>query len=528
MTASGGKKADRGLSRREALCAAGAAALLAGAPKSAAAASDPWAEAGSLAARLSRPLDFPDRDFPAAVQAGDCRQAFADAIEACHQAGGGRVVVPAGDWFCAGPITLKSGVNFHLSRNCRIRFSSNPEDYARYGDHDCGANGKLVLSRWQGNDCLNFSPMIHAFGQTRIALTGEDWTSILDGQAQPWWDWKKQGGPADESALPALSEQGIAAEQRVFGLGHYLRPCMIEFHSCTDVLMENYQVTNTPFWQHHPIACRNVVIKGVYANSLGPNNDGFDPESCDGVLCEQVTFNTGDDCIAIKSGKNRDTGYGPATNHVIRYCTMNSGHGGVTLGSEGAAGISNIYAHDLVMRNENWQTSPLNIAIRIKTNMNRGGVVENIHVSDIALPNGVSLSPKFYTPIAGGMMAGRSVSTNQGGVFTIDCDYQPDKDPQRTRSPVVRNISVSRIRVGSPPGAGSGCYQAFILLGPVASDYNGEGKPAIAPITGVTVSDCDFGTPANAGEPYFLYNVRGLTLRAVTIGGRRRDGRYSA
>src|SRR5579859_572991 len=292
MTASDGKQ----VSRREALLAGGAGMLLAALPKSASAA-DPWVQAEALAARLSKPLVFPDRDFPAAVHTGDCRQAFADAIEACHKAGGGRVTVPSGDWFCAGPITLKSGVNFHLAANCRIRFSADPADYARHGDHDCGANGKLVLSRWQGNDCLNFSAPIYAHGQTRIALTGEDWTSVLDGQAQPWWEWKKKGGPADEAALPALSEQGAAAEQRIFGLGHYLRPSMIEFHSCTDVLMENYQVTNTPFWQHHPIACRNVVIRGVYANSLGPNNDGFDPESCDGVLCEHVTFNTGDDCI---------------------------------------------------------------------------------------------------------------------------------------------------------------------------------------------------------------------------------------
>jgi polygalacturonase len=528
MVGSAGRKANRGVSRRAALLAAGAGALLSGLPKRSAASSDPWAQASSIAARLSRPQAFLPRDFPVSTHDGDCRQAFADAVESCHQAGGGRVVVPSGDWFCAGPILLKSGVNFHLSRNCRIRFSADPADYARHGDHECGANGKLVLSRWQGNDCLNFSPMIYAFGQTGIGLTGEDWTSVLDGQAQPWWEWKKQGGPADEAALPALSEQGTPADQRIFGLGHFLRPCMIEFHSCTDVLMENYQVTNTPFWQHHPIACRNVVIRGVYANSLGPNNDGFDPESCDGVLCENVTFNSGDDCIAIKSGKNRDVGYGPAANHVIRYCVMNSGHGGVTLGSEGAAGIRGIFVHDLVMRNENWQTNPLNIAIRIKTNMNRGGVIENVHVSDVALPNGVALTPKFYRPMPDGLMAGRSVSTNQGGVVTIDCDYQPDKDPLRARPPQVRDISIARIRVGLPPGAEAGCYQAFILLGPVASDFNGEGRPAIAPITGVTISDCDFGTPSNRADPWFVYNVRDLTLRAVTIDGQRCDRVLSA
>lgn len=508
-------EADPTITRRDVLLAAGAGIALASLPKTA------FAQSEALAARLSKKLTFPARDFLVAVREGDCRPAFIAAIEACHKAGGGRVLVPAGDWFCAGPIVLKSGVNFHLAAKCRIRFSDDPADYARHGDHECGANGKLVLSRWQGNDCLNFSPLIYAIGQSKIAVTGEDWSSVLDGQGEAWWRWKKEGGPADEAALPDLSEQGVPVHERIFGLGHHLRPSMIEFISCTDVLLENYQLTNSPFWQHHPVACRNVVIRGVHANSMGPNSDGFDPESCDGVLCEKVTFNTGDDCIAIKSGKNRDIGYGPAQNHVIRDCVMNSGHGGITLGSEGAAGIRNIFAHDLVMKNEHWQTSPLNIAIRIKTNMNRGGTVENVHIRNVSLPNGVSLEPKFYKPLTGAEMDGKTVSTNQGGIITIDCDYTPDKDPVRSRPPVIRDISISGIKASPPPGAEFSCYQAFILLGPVAGDYNGPGHPSIAPIERVVIGESDFGKAANRDQPWFLYDIRDLTLRGVTIGGER-------
>jgi polygalacturonase len=135
----------------------------------------------------------------------------------------------------------------------------------------------------------------------------------------------------------------------------------------------------------------------VYANSIGPNNDGFDPEACNYVLVEGVTFNTGDDCIAIKSGKNNDTEFGPAQNHVIRNCTMNSGHGGITLGSELAAGIQNIFAENLAMQNQNYATNPLNIAIRIKTNLNRGGVTQNFHVRNVSLPNGINTTPSFYS-----------------------------------------------------------------------------------------------------------------------------------
>ena len=490
------------------------------------AAPGPWSEADEIVARLATHRPPPGRDFPVELRGGDCRPAFHEAIAACHQAGGGRVMVPAGDWYCGGPIRLKSNVEFHLSRNCRIRFSPDPADYAKDGDIDCGANGKLVRSRWQGNDCLNFSPLIYAIGESNIALTGEDWTSLLDGQAngpKGWWSMRTADNP-DPLALPAMSEAGTPVEQRIFGLGHNLRPCMIEFVECDNVLMQGYHVTNAPFWLHHPVACKNVVIRQVLANSLGPNNDGFDPESCDMVLCDRVTFNTGDDCIAIKSGKNLDTKYGPASNHVIQNCVMNSGHGGLTLGSEQAGGIRNIFARDLLMKNENWATSPLNIAIRIKANMNRGAVVENFHVRNVTLPNGVALDPGFFRPIEGGMLSDKKISTRKGGVFTIDCDYQPERDPVRNRPPIVRNVSISGVKVSAPPKKDNGCYQAFIILGPVESDYNGPPGAVFYPVENISMSDCDFGKPSNGEQPFFLFNVRGLALRNVKIAGKAYDG----
>jgi polygalacturonase len=125
------------------------------------------------------------------------------------------------------------------------------------------------------------------------------------------------------------------------------------------------------------------VIRTVTVDSIGPNNDGFDPDACDMVLCDSVVFNTGDDCIAIKSGKNLDNEYGPAQNHVIQNCTMNSGHGGITLGSEMGGGVQKIYARNLAMLNQFWATNSLNIAIRIKTNMNRGGFVKDFYVDNV-------------------------------------------------------------------------------------------------------------------------------------------------
>lgn len=577
-----------------------AAAGLSLAPGLAAAApADPWQRAQEIAGRFKQVLTFRDQDFRitdfgarpcAAVQvraqvehgeygmaatpapgATDCYGAIAATIAACSAAGGGRVVIPAGNWLVKGPIVLRSHVNVHLKAGAHVFFGADPADYARHGDIDCGKNGKLVISRWQSNDCLNYSPMVYAYGQDNIALTGEDWTSILDGQGgvpfenggECWWDWKgkRKPGPraalsqalpnpanpatiralapdlsdeltrliegsgerwrADEVFLPSLSEAGVPLARRVFGIGHYLRPCMIEMIGCTNVLLQGYQVNLAPFWLHHPVHCRNVEISKVHMDSMGPNSDGFDPEACDTVLVRDCTFNTGDDCIAIKSGKNHDTQFGPTRNVLIEDCVMNSGHGGVTLGSEMAGGIEHIYAQRIEFRNVNWATNPLGTAIRMKTNMNRGGYLRHFYVRNVALPNGVQTTPAFLTPLAGSPMPVKSVAASGGAVITIDCDYAPSADNVRTRAPRVSDVHIEGVKVGNV-ASGQGrhsCYQALVIVGPVAFDYNGKDPSSIVPVTGVSISDSDFGTPANTAQPWYLYNVRGLKLSNVSIAG---------
>ncbi|WP_395399733.1 glycoside hydrolase family 28 protein [Pseudoduganella sp. UC29_106] len=598
--------------------AAGAGAALA-LPVRAGVSGDPWLVADAIVNRLKRPMNFPKRDFvvtefgaaPCATRkvkawashddqemlptqaenAKDCYAAFKAAIDACVAAGGGRVVIPKGDWFCAGPIVLRSNVHVHLQAGAHIFFSQKPDDYARYGDYDCGPNGKLTLSRWQSNDCLNYSSMIYAFNEDNIALTGEDWTSVLDGQGgvpfnaegECWWTWKGRNrtmnavsqntipghragqlsqvtpNPSnkplaqvapwlseaerkhiegegnkwshDEQYLPALSEAGVPIGQRAFGKGHYLRPPMIHIVGCTNVLLENYHVINTPFWQHHPVHCRNLVIRNVHAESLGPNSDGFDPEACDHVLVDRCTFDTGDDCIAIKAGKNRDTQFGPSQNIVIQGCTMQSGHGAVTLGSEMAGGIENVFARDLVFENKNWASNPLNTAIRLKTNMNRGGYLRHFYVKNVRIPNGVQISPSFYASLPGSPIASRTVATAAGAVVTFDCDYTPTADNIRVRPPEVSDVHISNVTVGniSKGGKSGSCYQAVVILGPVASDYNGpQPMPSVLPVRRVTIRDCDFGNPVNKDQPLYLYNVQNLKLENVTISGKRVDAALSA
>lgn len=607
------------LSRRGMLkLAAGAGAALA-LPARAGVSGDPWLVADAIVNRLKRPMNFPRRDFvvtdfgalpcttrkvkawashddqellPTQTEdAKDCYAAFKAAIDACVAAGGGRVLIPKGDWYCAGPIVLRTNVHVHLQAGAHIFFSQKPEDYAKYGDYDCGPKGKLALSRWQSNDCLNYSSMIYAFNEDNIALTGEDWSSVLDGQGgvpfnadgECWWTWKGrnrtmnavsqntipghrpgqmsqvtpnpnnkplaqvapwlseaerqhiEGEGAkwshDEQYLPALSEAGVPLSQRAFGKGHYLRPPMIHIVGCTNVLLENYHVINTPFWQHHPVHCRNLVIRNVHAESLGPNSDGFDPEACDHVLVDRCTFDTGDDCIAIKAGKNRDTQFGPSQNIVIQGCTMQSGHGAVTLGSEMAGGIENVFARDLVFENKNWATNPLNTAIRLKTNMNRGGYLRHFYVKNVRIPNGVQISPSFYASLPGSPIASRSVATAAGAVVTFDCDYTPTADNIRVRPPEVSDVHISNVTVGniSKGGKSGSCYQAVVILGPVASDYNGpQPVPAVLPVRRVTIKDCDFGNPVNKDQPLYLYNVQSLKLENVTISGKRMDAALSA
>lgn len=581
---------------------------------------EPWQRAAQIAAALKSPCQFRDAsyritDFGAkpcqlqqqkawvsfeeqaltetpVPQSFDCYAAIRQAIERCHQEGGGRVIIPKGNWYVAGPIVLLSNVNLHLQAGAHVYFSHVPEDYAKYGPHDCGANGKLTISRWQSNDCLNYSPMVYAYQQENIALTADDWSAVLHGQGgvafneqgDCWWTWKgklktinavgqntvpnfqrgkqsentpntdtvadlRQLNPqlsaaaaayiqgegekwrADASYLPALSEAGVPLAQRVFGKGHYLRPPMIQFIECKRVLMEGYEVRDTPFWQHHPVACEDVVIRKVHAHSHGPNSDGFDPEACNRVLIEHCTFDSGDDCIAIKAGKNRDTQYGPSRNIVIRHCTMHSGHGAVTLGSEMAGGIEHVYAEDLLFQNQHWATNPLNTAIRLKTNLNRGGFLRHFYVRRISIPNGVQTTPSYYTSLPGSPIISKTVATAAGAVVTFDCDYTPVSDNVRLRPPEVSDIHISEVKVGNvKTGRGEfSCYQAIVILGPVASDYNGpQPAPAVIPVKRVSITDCDFGTPVQSQQALYLFNVAELDLRRVRIAGKAWDGKYSA
>ena len=302
-----------------------------------------------------------------AVENGDdVRQAVQAAIDQCHNDGGGQVYIPKGRWLIAGPLRLKSNVNLHLDRGCKLVFSSQPADFP------------LVQSRFEGTELMNFCPPIYANDEENVAITGE---GTLDGGAGEgnWWAWKR-AEQEDVRRLRQLAEDNVPVQQRVFGNGHKIRPNFVQFYKCRNVLIEGVTLINSPMWNIHPVLCKNVTVRGVTVNSHGPNNDGCNPESCRGVLIEDCVFDTGDDCIAIKSGRNADgrrLGV-PSEDIVVRRCRMKDGHGGVVMGSEMSGGIRNVFVQDCEMDSPN-----LERAIRIKSNSLRGGIVENVYVRDV-------------------------------------------------------------------------------------------------------------------------------------------------
>jgi len=305
------------------------------------------------------------------------------AIQACYNQGGGTVVVPAGIFY-TGPIELKSNVCLHLSEGSILKFSTNPEDYKPF-----------VISRWEGWDCINFHPLIYAYQQKNVAITGH---GILDGQANEtnWWPWKgktefgwQPGIVSQEwngekisgrNRLSAMEILQVPLSERIMTVEDRLRPPFIQFYQCSGVMISDIHIVQSPFWLIHPLLCNNVIIRGVTMDSQGPNNDGCDPESSKNVLIENCLFNTGDDCIAIKSGRNQDgkRWHTPSENIIIRHCTMKNGHGGVVAGSEITGGCRFIWAEDCTM------DSPLlDRMLRLKSNPVRGGIIENIFLRNI-------------------------------------------------------------------------------------------------------------------------------------------------
>lgn len=377
-----------------------------------------WESLPAILARIQAPT-FPNRDF-AITQYGatsggpDCTDAIRQAIAACHAAGGGRVVVPPGE-FHTGAVHLRSRVNLHVSEGATLKFLPDPAKYL-----------PVVFTRWEGVECMNYSSLIYAFEQENIAITGK---GTLDGGADwtTWWAWndKKSGVQKQKPArdrLIEMGERGVPVAQRVLGEGGYLRPNFIQTYRCKNVLIADVSIVRSPMWEIHPVLSSNVTVRGVNISSHGPNNDGCDPESSRDVLIENCVFDTGDDCIAIKSGRNNDGRRVnvPSENVIVRGCTMKDGHGGVVIGSEISGSCRNVFVEDCRM-----DSPHLERALRFKSNAQRGGVLENVFMRNVQI--------------------GRVAEA----VLTIDLIYEEGaKGPHK---PIVRNIELENVTSQASP-----------------------------------------------------------------------------
>ncbi len=320
---------------------------------------------------------FPHREFPITrfgAVAGDKRDvspAIRQAIAACHDAGGGSVVIPPGRWL-TGKIHLQSNVNLHLAEGAVLAFSGNPQDYL-----------PAVQSSWEGLECFNYSPLLYAFGCTNVALTGH---GTMEANLDVWEKWFTRP-PAHLEALKQLYHMAAThrpVEQRQMAVGeNHLRPQFIQFNRCHQVLIEDVKIRNSPFWTLHLLLCADVVVRRVDISARHRNNDGIDPEMTRNLLVENCRFDQGDDAIAIKAGTDRDGRRlnTPSENIVIRNCTLLRGHQLVAIGSELSGGIRNVSVHDCQMVNAD-ADKPQNILF-IKTNRRRGGFVENVFVENI-------------------------------------------------------------------------------------------------------------------------------------------------
>jgi polygalacturonase/rhamnogalacturonyl hydrolase YesR len=344
------------------------------------------------------------------------------AIAACSKAGGGQVIIPAGVWN-TGAITLQNNVNLVIEKDATLLFAFDTNLYP------------LVRTRWEGLDCWNYQPCIYAYQAKNIAITGE---GTIDGNAtlDTWWSMSGKKGYKENPAIPEnqsrgsraallkYAEDGVDMDLRRFGKGYGLRPQLVNLNQCENILIEGVTMLRSPFWVMHPLLSKNITVRNVKVWNEGPNGDGCDPEACENVLIEGCTFHTGDDCIAIKSGRNADGREGatgrfagrPSKNIIIRNCSMEDGHGGVVIGSEISGGCQNVFAENCVMDSPN-----LERVLRIKTNSCRGGIIENIHFRNV------------------------TVGTCKEAVLKINTDYEPKEVCCRGFYPIVRNVHMDNV-----------------------------------------------------------------------------------
>lgn len=324
-----------------------------------------WDNVPEILDTIREPV-FPDKDYVITdfgAEKSDALPAIKEAINTANYEGGGRVIIPEGEWFSKGPIHLKSNVNLHISEGAVLKFSENPEDYL-----------PQVITRWEGTEAFNFSPLIYVYHANNVAITGK---GTIDGNAEHGFaTWRDKQDPA-QNRLRVMGAKGVPVHERVFGLDDYLRPSMIQFFGSSRILIEDVTINNSPMWVNHIIYSSHITVRGITVKSYRLNNDGVAIDSSTLVLIENNSFSTGDDSIVIKSGRDQDAWrVGRPTEHVVVRNNYMEGHNALAIGSEMSGGVRNIFM-------ENNKLGKVSSAIYFKSNLDRGGYIKNIRVRNV-------------------------------------------------------------------------------------------------------------------------------------------------
>ena len=373
--------------------------------------------------------------------------AFAAAIDSLARQGGGRVVVPAGVWY-TGPIVLKDNIELHLERNSMIVFSGDKSLYP------------LTQITFEGLNTWRCQSPISAMNARNVAITG---CGVIDGNGDVWravkkgkltagqWAAKvKSGGvlsadgstwyPSESFRFGATSgsDQNVstwAATKADFErMRDFLRPVLVAIHHCENVLLEGVTFQNSPCWHIHPAMCTNLTVHNITVRcpDYAQNGDGIDIESCKNVVLTESRFDVGDDGICIKSGKDkagRDRGI-PCENIYVDNCIVFHGHGGFVVGSEMSGGVKNVLVSDCTF-------SGTDVGLRFKSTRGRGGVVENIHIRNIAM-NNILQDALLFDLFYGGKSASEAAA--EGGEPT-DMPLLPVDET----TPAFRNIHIANV-----------------------------------------------------------------------------------
>lgn len=451
--------------------------------------------------------------------------------------GGGTVVVPAvnNEVFYTCPIHLENNVNLYLDNGATLKFTQNTNLYLGdfmkevYGDNvdDKG----LTLTRYESVEVMNYSPFIYAYGKKNIAVSGK---GTLDGSATQgdgitpgsgaWEDWHikttingKQNALSFDNSRAKLfadAQNDVKLSKRQYGEGSggptsgsddgWLRPNFIQPYNCQNFAIKDVKIINSPMWEVNPVMCDTVLMQNVNIDSHMPNNDGVDPESTSNMVIRNNTFNVGDDCIAVKSGRNADglKLNKPTYNLVIVDNLMKDGHGGIAIGSEITAGVKNVFAHNNTMTSD-----VLDTPYRFKTNYIRGGFIENVFYKDDVVK---SSNPKK-------------------AVVSADLNYDIKKEvadmvatgaQHKAYTPRFENVHMKNFRVNADKIAGKGGKSAFQLLGyskdSIADSCDNKDEATDCYVSNITMEDSYFYGSMQAFEMKY---VDGFNLSNVDING---------